>query len=413
MRKMLVILLSAVLAVSAAYAGGNAEQESGPVTLQVWHRWSGDSEARLNEIVAGFEAANPDIDIEVTAKPGEYIDLLQQMIADLAAGNNPPDILLGGYNLMNYIATELKPNHIDDIAPSAEAYEALTQKFDPAILNLGKVDGEMVCVPFCMSNMVMFVNMDILREAGLSEDDIPETWDDVFEVGEVIKANTDKYTIGLQMIDTWPDLTLIFSNGGKLLSDDGSKVAFNNPEAVEAIEMWQRLYSEGLIPVCTDNELFADFIAGEMAFYCASCMKLSSITSGANFELQVAMNPAFEGKQRALPAGGSGIFNFSKDERAQDAAWKFIEYALSAEAMNIFTKTGYLSVTTDEVPITPGQEAAYEGVPYAVQWICWPGGSTGMEIDRLYYNVRTDCLFNGTEVGPAFDEAVKEYNAML
>ena len=77
MRKMLVILLSAVLAVSAAYAGGNAEQESGPVTLQVWHRWSGDSEARLNEIVAGFEAANPDIDIEVTAKPGEYIDLLQ------------------------------------------------------------------------------------------------------------------------------------------------------------------------------------------------------------------------------------------------------------------------------------------------------------------------------------------------
>ena len=247
----------------------------------------------------------------------------------------------------------------------------------------------------------------------ISEEDIPDTWDEVFEVGEVIKANTDKYTIGLQMLDTWPDLTLIFSNGGKLLNEDNTKVAFNNPEAVEAIEMWQRLYSEGLIPVCTDNELFADFIAGEMAFYCGSCMKLSSIASGANFELEVAMNPAFTGKQRALPAGGSGIFNFSKDKDAQAAVWKFIEYATSAEAMEIFTKTGYLSVTTDEVPVTPGQEAAYESVPYAVPWLCWPGGSTGMEIDRLYYNVRTDCLFNGVEVGPAFDKAVEDFNKML
>lgn len=413
MKRILVLSLCMMLALSSVFAGGSSEKESGPITLQVWHRWSGDSEARLNEIVDNFEAANPDIKIEVTAKPGEYIDLLQQMIADLAAGNNPPDVLMGGFNLMNYIATELKPNHIDDIAPSAEAYEALTQKFDPAILNLGKVDGEMVCVPFCMSNMVMFVNMDILREAGLSEDDIPDTWDEVFEVGAVIKEKTDKYTIGMQMLDTWPDLTLIFSNGGKLLNDDNTKVAFNNPEAVEAIEMWQKLYSEGLIPVCTDNELFADFIAGEMAFYCGSCMKLSSIAAGANFELQVAMNPAFTGKQRALPAGGAGIFNFSKSERAQEAVWKFIEYALSAEAMEIFTKTGYLSVTTDEVPITPGQEAAYESVPYAVPWLCWPGGSTGMEIDRLYYNVRTDCLFNGVEVGPAFDKAVEAYNKML
>ena len=52
-----------MLALSSVFAGGDSEKESGPITLQVWHRWSGDSEARLNEIVDNFEAANPDIKV--------------------------------------------------------------------------------------------------------------------------------------------------------------------------------------------------------------------------------------------------------------------------------------------------------------------------------------------------------------
>ena len=126
MKRFLVFSLCMMLIMTSVFAGGASEQESGPVTLRIWHRWSGVNDTRLNEIVQNFEAKNPDIKVEVTSKPGEYIDLLQQMIADLAAGNNPPDILLGGYNLMNYIATELKPNHIDKIASSADAYKSLT-----------------------------------------------------------------------------------------------------------------------------------------------------------------------------------------------------------------------------------------------------------------------------------------------
>lgn len=413
------IAVIAVLLAAAACLfgqGGNEKKEStqaGPVEIQLWHRWGGGTEQKLNEVVAAFEAENPDIKVNVTAKPGEYMDLLQKMIADLAAGNNPPDILIGGYNLLNYIGTELKPNTIDELAPSKEAYAAFCDKYEPAVLNLGNMGGKQIGAPFAMSNMVLFCNMDIFRAAGLSEKDIPDTWDDVFRIGKIIKEKTGKWAIGTQFVDTWPDLTLIFSNGGKLLSDDGTRVAFNNPEAKEAIATWQRCYNEKLTPLCTDDELMADFSAGNLAMYNTSCMKLGALRQAADFDMQVGKTPAFGTKPRALPAGGSAIICFSRDKAKKDAVWKFIDFATSEEAMKIFTQTGYLCVTKAKVPVNPGQEAAYAQVPNAVQWLCWPGGATGLEIEKIYHTTRTKVIQENVPVGPAYDKLADECNALL
>lgn len=397
------------------FSSGKAEDSkaSGVTELQLWHRWSGTNEQALNNVVAAFMEKNPEIKITTTSKPGEYMELLQKMIADMAAGNNPPELFVGGYNLMNYIHTEMQPTLIDTIAPSQSAYQELTNNFIPSMIKLGAVGDDQIGVPFALSNIVMFYNEDIFAEAGLTSADVPETWDDVIRVGKIIKEKTGKYAVGMQKVDSWPDLGIIYSNGGELLSADGTKVAFNNDEAVEAISMWQSLHQLGLAPVNTDAELMANFIAGDVAMYISSCMKLSSIRQSVTYNLDVAECPSFGAKPKALPAGGAAIMSFTKDKAKYDAIWKFFNFAVGQEAMELFTKTGYLCVSKAEVPMAEGQEAAYNQLQYAVPWTSWPGGSAGLEIDRLYINKRLEMIHGNLDVKSTLDQLVVDCNRLL
>lgn len=381
--------------------------------MQLWHRWSGTTEQALNNVVEAFMKKNPDVKISMTSKPGEYMELLQKMIADIAAGNQPPELFVGGYNLMNYIHTEMSPTLINSIAPSPSAYQKLTDNFIPSMINLGAVGSDQIGVPFALSNIVMFYNADIFAAAGLSSADVPKTWEEVIRVGKIIKEKTGKYAVGMQKVDSWPDLGIIYSNGGELLSADGTKVAFNNKEAVEAISMWQSLHKLGLAPINTDSEMMANFIAGDIAMYISSCMKLSSIRNSVTYDLEVAECPAFGNKPKALPAGGAAIMSFTKDKTKYDAIWKFFNFAIEQEAMELFTKTGYLCVSKAEVPMADGQEAAYNQLQYAVPWTSWPGGSAGLEIDRLYINKRLEIIHGNLDVKSTLDKLVEDSNRLL
>jgi multiple sugar transport system substrate-binding protein len=324
-----------------------------------------------------------------------------------------PDLFVGGYNLMNYIHTEMKPVLINQLAPSPAAYTELVNKYIPAMIKLGEIGGDQIGVPFALSNIVMFYNDDIFKAAGLSSADVPKTWEDVIRVGTIIKEKTGKFAVGMQKVDSWPDLGIIYSNGGKLLSDDGRKVAFNNPQAAEAIGMWQSLHQKGLAAIDTDAELMASFIAGNVGMYVSSCMKLASIQSSVTFNLKVAECPAFGTKTKALPAGGAAIMSFTRDKAKYNAIWRFLDYATSPEAMEMFSKSGYLVVTKAQVPVTPGQEAAYVQLQYAVPWTAWPGGSAGLEIDRLYINKRLEIIHGNLDVTSTLNQLAADCNKLL
>ena len=410
MKKLLSLLLIAMFLLTALAVPAMAE----PTTLTLWHRWSGPNEQALLKVIEDFEAANPDYKIEVTAKAGEYFELLQKMIADLAAGVQPPDMFVGGYNLLNYISVEMDPVPVEEIAPSPEAYQALRDRFEDSIWNLAYSEGEQIGIPYALSNIVMFYNRDLFDAAGLTDADVPKTWDEVLTVSKTLQDKTGKYAFSMQKVDSWPDLSIIYSNGGQLLSEDGQKVAFNNAEAVEAVKTWQSIYEAGLAPICTDDEQFASFIAGDIAIYCASVMKLATLNSSAAYDVGVAKFPAFGEKPLALPAGGAAIISFTADTDAKRAGiWSFMDFATQDDAMATFTQTGYLCVTKGTVPMAPGQEVAYEQIPYAVQWTAWPGGSAGLEIDRQYIDTRLSLIHSGGDVQETFDKLVDICNDLL
>lgn len=408
MKKLLVLVLVLIVAMSAT--GVVAEEQ---VTINLWHRWSGTNEEILNLCVAQFEEQNPGVKIEITAKAGEYFELLQSMIADAAAGNEKPDIFVGGYNLLNYIAYELVPVSVEELAPSQEELDALYANFTPEMLALANVNDVQIGLPVAVSNMVMYCNMDIFKEAGLTEEDIPSNWEEMMTVCGAIKNNTEHYGIAIQLPDNWGDQGLVFSAGGELLSEDKTRVDFTNDGCVKALTMWQELYTQGYSPVATDAEQTANFNAGDIGMICTTIMKINTFGEYAAFDLAVAQCPGFEGVNKQLPAGGAAMISFTEDEAKQTAVFEFLKYMSSQEGMETFTKTGYLCVTTAEVPMVDGQEAAYAQTQYARPWECWPGGSIGLEIDARWITVRNAILMEGNDVVEALTALEEECNMML
>jgi hypothetical protein len=110
--KKLVVLLLALTLVFASLGGAQAEEQT---TLNLWHRWSGTNEAILNQCIEQFEAQNPGIKIEVTAKAGEYFELLQSMIADAAAGNPKPDVFVAATTCSTTSHSEMAPTPVEQL----------------------------------------------------------------------------------------------------------------------------------------------------------------------------------------------------------------------------------------------------------------------------------------------------------
>ncbi len=120
----------------------------------------------------------------------------------------------------------------------------------------------------------------------------------------------------------------------------------------------------GLAPKITDEELSASFLAGEVAMYVSSVMKLNSIRSPANFPLESPRAPPSPArKSSALRRRGDHVL--LRRPGQEDAVLEIPGVRDPGRAMATFTPTA--TVRTSVVPVAEGQQPAYDQIPYAVQ----------------------------------------------
>jgi multiple sugar transport system substrate-binding protein len=109
------LLLLMVALSSALFAQGTMEPKAkGPVTLEVWAR--GDE---IKQFVPGFEAANPDIKVNVTVIPDA--DMTTKLITVFASGKGVPDLFMQEASYITYLVEagsfadlNKDPYHIND-----------------------------------------------------------------------------------------------------------------------------------------------------------------------------------------------------------------------------------------------------------------------------------------------------------
>ena len=261
-----------------------------------------------------FEAANADIDLVVDVV--SWNDIYSVVSTRIANGQAPDLLNIDAH--AKYLAE-------GQLLPTSEwVSEETYAKFYPGFIAASMdAEGTVWAVPDLASARFLYVNTDILAEAGI--DKAPATWSEVRAACEAIKAaKPDVYPWGVDM--TTDEGQACFSyytwnnNGGYI--DENLKWNVNSAENVEAMEFIMGLYNDGLTnpnPGSTDNRYVLQdlFAAGTVAMMIAPT-QLEGIVAGVEnpVNYQKVALPCNDGKSSVAMGVMDRIMCFKQDGRS-------------------------------------------------------------------------------------------------
>lgn len=137
---------------------------------------------------------------------------------------------------------------------------------------------------------------------------------------------------------------MIMQNGGKILSDDGKKVVYTGPEALEALQYWGDLVNKHkVMPANQHAQAQPDFLAGRLGMVMRSSSALTTLEKDAKFKVGVAALPCK--KVCSVPIGGASLLIFKTTAEKQKAAADFVKWMTSpANSVDLFIQTGYVQI---------------------------------------------------------------------
>ncbi|UCG08729.1 MAG: ABC transporter substrate-binding protein [Desulfobacterales bacterium] len=310
----------------------------------------------INGMVAEFEKANPDIDIE-PVYAGNYNQTMQK-VQTAVLGGNPPDIAVVEISELFSLLQMDALIPLDDYIAQEGGQKFLDDYYKGFLGNAYGRDGKIYGFPFQRSTPILYWNKDMfnaagdkLKAAGLDPNRPPKNWDELVKYAEILTIREGNQTkqYGLIIPGGWNDWIFeAFSrqNRSQLIKEDGLTVTFNSPENLEALNLWVKLMQDlKVCPVLRPwNITPDDFIGGVTAMMYYSTGGMAKIRKTAQFKWGAAFQPA--GKQYGTPVGG-GDFHIFKGipKENQDAAWKLAKFMTTPEmAAHWSIESGYVAV---------------------------------------------------------------------
>lgn len=317
---------------------------------------AGPWETTFKSLIAGFEKKYPNITVTLQ-KPslgGSVTNAINSVYQESAAGN-APDVAEEVFGAMNFVVNDLKAESLDSVAGTAAVQGNFggSYPFAPTAKTLGDINGQTYGLPFVFSTPVLYYNASIFKKAGLDPSKPPATWAQVKADALVIKSKTGKDGVYVdcltKLAGDWCYQAMVDSNGGSVLTDNGSKVAFGDPAAVQAVSMAQDLVNSGAMPKLTQLQAFPEFAAGNMGMMLESSSLQSTFQQGASgkWQLADAPMPGYGTRPTEPTNSGAALFMFAKTPAKQRAAWDLMTYLTSPAAYTTIAENiGYLPLRT-------------------------------------------------------------------
>lgn len=283
-----------------------------PVEIVMW-TWFDDSKEAFDLIVEQWNSQRDDIKVRHQVFPQtEYLRLLE---ASIAAGTAPdifaPHVHVRGYGVNGIIV---------------DLYEWLDEefisRFYPSTIEQFTWYGKLYALPWTAQTFGFFYHPEIFERYGL---EIPETWDDLIEVGKVLRAN-GIYPVAFPNRDKWlgadfflPLITQVTDDPTLVLKIDrrdsvDSEYTWDLPAVVEAFEVLKKLvdgdvFAPGINGLAYEQGL-ALFYTGRAAMFYAGSWVPQTIASEAPQHVRetydVFPTPALAPGKRHWTANESG-----------------------------------------------------------------------------------------------------------
>lgn len=403
---------SATQTASTSTTGGAEASTAakGKTVIEYWH-CNAETQGGLavEELVNKFNETNDHIEVVAKYNPDMYKGLMQNLQAEVATGNSPAVVQIG-WAFLDYFSSNFEytspQNIIDQFSPEDKTF--LQDNFLPNILELAvNSSGEQVGIPYSLSTPVLYINKDILREAGLSENG-PQTWEEVDEFARAIKEKTGKYGFYMQEpADFWAQQGMIESNGASMLTktaDGKTQASFASEEGVEAMQMMADLINDDAGLHLSWEEGVQSFIDGNCGMLYTTIARRAAVQKGAQFDVATVKSPTWGSKERRVPAGGCFLAITAQGDEQKAAAWEFQKYLYSVESMAAWTiGTGYVPPRKDVADAENGlkdflaenelMKAAVDQMNGVVSWTAFPGDA-GMQAEQMLLDMR-DQIFGG------------------
>lgn len=418
------VLLLMVVSVSLLSFGNVSVNAREKIQINYWHV-NADTQGgqTVNELVKKFNESQDEIEVDATFNPDMYKGLMQNLQASVAAGNTP-DMVQIGWQFVDYFSENFQYNIPQDIIDQydSENKTFLQDNFLPNVTDLAlNKDGVQVGIPYSISNPVLYINKDLLREAGLDENG-PKTWEEVQEFAKAIKEKTGKYGFYLQQpADNWATQALLESNGAKFIEE--GKAAFASDAGIKAYQLWADmvLKDETALNLPWDQGV-QSFITGEVGMLYTTIAQRRNVQSNAKFDVATIGSPAWEGQEIHIPAGGAMLVMTSQDDAKKEATWKFMKFLYENENVLAWTDgTGYVpstsTVTESEemkkfLEENPMMQAALDQMDKVNKWASFPG-QAGLEAEQLLLDMRDAILTGKQEVKEALTSTQDKINNLL
>ena len=342
MKKIIAMLLVLAMALSLVACGGGETASDGVVLDVVIAQYTDHTAEWWAEFETTFEAANEDIDLNIEVI--SWNDITAQISSRIQTGEQPDILNISPFS--TYVG--------DDLLVPVDDYISDTVKANiiPSFYEANTVDGTVWALPILASVRCLFVNKDILAQAGVEA--IPTTWEELAAACDAVLANCPGV---IPLVQDWGNphygsLNEIFwpyfwSAGGEIV-DDAGNLTINSAEGLVATELLYDMAQKGYLganaTACDDVKV--PFSNGEAAFvFMASGNALK--LEGINWEYVTAL----QGPQDAETfVAADSLVMFESCENKELAA-KLMKYLTSSDVMSRYHKT-----ITDQPPITADEE---------------------------------------------------------
>jgi ABC-type glycerol-3-phosphate transport system substrate-binding protein len=310
-------------------------------------------------------------------------------------------------------------------------YAEIAKRFRPGALIPYKYDDGNFALPETQNFSMLFYRTDIMEELGVSEDEIPQTWQEVMDLIPLLQQNGMDFYYPHAANNPNNAINefapFLFQRNGELYSDGGKFSNLESPEALEAVKMWTGLYTNYKIEKQAD--FYNRFRTGEMPIGVADYTTYVMLSTAA---------PELTGWWKMKPIPGlkqaDGQINRStgglgqtaimfKDTKNKQNAWEFMKWWTSADAQERFgselesllgVEARWNTANVEALTRLPWQKDDIDAVLKQWEWfrereVVLGGYYTTRHIANIWNQI----VLSGTIPREAVENAVREINKEL
>ena len=154
------------------------------------------------------------------------------------AGGSPPDVF--------YASPEQTRQWQDSMFPYGDQIEDVDD-FYPALIESYTIDDTLYCLPKDFSNLALVINTAAWEAAGLTDEDIPTTWDELATVSQTLTTGDQTGLVFGGEADRVG--AFMVQAGGWFANEDQTEATADSPENEEALTYLQENLARRELPV--------------------------------------------------------------------------------------------------------------------------------------------------------------------